>query len=176
MSETANTQPTEIKRRKRRVSPKVVQALEYLASGRARTQTEAATMASISPEWLSKMLKRPEIGVMIDEMCRRFLRAGKVRATSRLLELLESNSSRTSLEASRLVLGIGGIAPPRDGVTVNVGNVGYVVHLQRQGNDDVVSEIGECGGVIYDRPKSTSAPASAPPTIDLIPDPPEDER
>ena len=83
------------------------------------------------------MLKRPEIGVLIDEMCRRFLRTGKVRATSRLLELLEHNSGRVSLEASRLVLGIGGVTPPRDGFNLSVdinAQVGYVVDWSG-GND-----------------------------------------
>ena len=111
MNEIATSPIAEKKHRKRRVSPKVLQAIELIASGQAPTQIAAATQVGITPEWLSKMLKRPEIGVLLDEICRRYLRAGKVRATSRLIELLESNSSRTSLEASRLVLGIGGIAP-----------------------------------------------------------------
>jgi hypothetical protein len=131
MSESTKTQRTEIKRRKRAVSPAIIHAIELLASGKARTQSEAAAMASVSPEWLSKMLGRPEIGVLLEQTCRKYLRNGTVRATARLIELLDSNSSRTALEASKHVLGIQGIAPPTSGPVVNLGiSVGYVIDLR----------------------------------------------
>jgi hypothetical protein len=141
MSETTNNNLPEKKRRKRKVGAKIIQCLELIASGRVRTQSEAAAAVGITPEWLSKMLKRPETGVLLDEICRKYLRTGKVRATSRLLELLESASGRTSLEASRLVLGIGGIAPPREGgVNINVDinqAPGYVVLLRHRDDPDL---------------------------------------
>lgn len=131
MSKIANTKPTEIKRRKRAVSAKIIHAVELLASGKARTQSEAAAMASVTPEWLSKMLGRPEIGVLLEQTCRKYLRNGTVRATARLVELLDSPSARTSLETSKHVLGIQGITPPSNGAPiVNVGlSVGYVIDL-----------------------------------------------
>ena len=91
-------------------------------------------MASVTPEWLSKMLGRPEIGVLLEQTCRKYLRNGTVRATARLVELLDSPSARTSLEASKHVLGIQGIAPPMSGgPVINVGlSVGYVIDLTPQ--------------------------------------------
>jgi hypothetical protein len=124
------------KRRKRSISPKVVYAIELWASGRARTQLEAASMASISPEWLSKVLKTSQAGVLIDEMSKKMLRLGKVRAASRVVELLDHNSGRVSLEASRLVLAVGGISAPRDGINLSVdinAQVGYVLDLRDPG-------------------------------------------
>jgi hypothetical protein len=153
MLETANTKPTKIKRRKRRISPKIIHAIELLASGKARTQSEAAAMASVTPEWLSKMLGRPEMGVLLEQTCRKYLRNGTVRATARLIELLDSASSRTALEASKHVLGISNISPPREGgVTINTtGGSGYVIQLGSRDAEVFEGEIGPAGGVLLGR-------------------------
>jgi hypothetical protein len=132
MEDGGKKQIPEKKRRKRKVSAPVMLALEALAVGRARTIVEAASMASLTPSWLGKMLRRPEIGVMVDEMAKQSLRLGKLRASHRAVELVDHDSGRVSLEASRLVLGIGGISPPRDGFNVNLdltASVGYVIDL-----------------------------------------------
>src|SRR5262245_31041823 len=65
-SELTSTNSSELpkKQRKRRINPKIVQAVELWATGKARTKSEAASMVSVSPEWFGKMLKRPEIGVL----------------------------------------------------------------------------------------------------------------
>jgi hypothetical protein len=169
---TALSAPTTMKKtRKRRVSPKIIEAIRLLASGAVATQKLAAERVGVTETWLSTMLGREETRILLQQTVQKCLRTGTVRASARLIELLDSASSRTALEASKHVLAISGHAPPRDGVTVNVGgNVGYVISLETPGNDDVVAEIGECGGVIRDR-----KPTSDPPTIDLIPDRPEDE-
>ncbi|MEH2521565.1 hypothetical protein V1279_007138 [Bradyrhizobium sp. AZCC 1610] len=134
----------EIKRRKRRISPKIVQAVELLAKGECRTQKLAAQRVGVSEEWLCTMLGREETRVLLEQTCRKYLRTGKVRATARLVELLDSPSQRTALEASKHVLGIEGITPPRDPFQVNVGldvSVGYVIDLSGPDPRDTVRTI-----------------------------------
>ena len=143
--ETALSAPTNIKKlRKRRISPKIVQAVELLAKGDVRTQKQAAERVGVSEEWLSTMLGREETRVLLEQTCRKYLRTGTVRATARLVELLDSNSSRTALEASKHVLGIGGISPPREGgVNISIGNdsPGYVVVLRHRDDPDLQGDL-----------------------------------
>jgi hypothetical protein len=142
--ETALSAPTNIKKlRKRRISPKIVQAVELLAKGECRTQKQAAERVGVSEEWLSTMLGRDETRVLLEQTCRKYLRTGTVRATARLVELLDSNSSRTALEASKHVLGIGGISPPREGgVNINIGtDPGYVVVLRHRDDPDLQGDL-----------------------------------
>jgi hypothetical protein len=144
MQDDRNIPITEKKRRKRRISPKIVQAVELLAKGDVRTQKQAAERVGVSEEWLSTMLGREETRVLLEQTCRKYLRTGTVRATARLVELLDSNSSRTALEASKHVLGIGGISPPREGgVSINIGNdsPGYVVVLRHRDDPDLQGDL-----------------------------------
>jgi hypothetical protein len=60
------------------------------------------------------------------------LQAGTLRATAKLLELVDSSSAKVSLDASKLVLGLEGITPvERTHVRLdaNVQVAGYVVDL-----------------------------------------------
>jgi hypothetical protein len=153
-----NADQPQKKRRKRKISPAVIQAIELWATGRAKNKTEAATMASVSPEWFGKMLKRPETGVLVEQMTRRLFAEGKIRATARMMDLMDSSSSKVSFEASRFVLAVNKIAPPRDGgsvVNVNLGSAGdgpgYIVMLAQRDAEVLEGEIGEAGGVLRGR-------------------------
>jgi hypothetical protein len=146
------------KRRKRRISPAVIHALELWATGRAKNKTEAATMASITPEWFGKMLKRPETGVLVEQMTRRLFAEGQIRATARMMDLMDSSSSKVSFEASRFVLAVNKIAPPRDGgnvVNFNLGGAGdgpgFIIELVRPDDEVMEGHIGPAGGVIVGR-------------------------
>jgi hypothetical protein len=60
------------------------------------------------------------------------LARGTLRASARVLELMDASSEHVSLDASKHVLAIGNIRPPETGssVNVNVGlSVGYVIDL-----------------------------------------------
>ncbi|MCV0387406.1 MAG: hypothetical protein K5821_13435 [Nitrobacter sp.] len=109
-------------------------------------------MASVTPEWLSKMLKRPEVRRLVDEIVHQSLSSGKVRATARLIELLESSSQKVSLEASKHVLAIGGVAPPREGPTLNFNGSGYTIDLRSNPDQpgQVLHNEGSPGAVIID--------------------------
>lgn len=83
----------------------------------------------------------------------------KGEATARLVELLDSPSQRTALEASKHVLGIEGIAPPRDGSSVHIHGgegSGYVIYLGRAGDEPAHAEVGMGGGVVYGRSQEPS--------------------
>jgi hypothetical protein len=154
--ETALRAPTTTKKlRKRRISPKIVQAIELLAKGECRTQKQAAERVGVSEEWLSTMLGRDETRVLLEQTVRKSLRTGTVRASARLIELLDSNSSRTALEASKHVLAISGHAPPRDGATVNIhggeGAAGFIIQLVSAGDEVIEGSISSVGGVQYGR-------------------------
>jgi hypothetical protein len=163
--ETALSAPTSVKKiRKRRISPKIVQAVELLAKGDVRTQKQAAERVGVSEEWLSTMLGRDETRVLLEQTCRKYLRTGTVRATARLVELLDSNSSRTALEASKHVLGIGGISPPREGgVNISIGNdsPGYVVILRHRDDPDLQGDGAQIIDVTSDA-ENASAVVPAP--------------
>lgn len=113
-------------------------------------------MASISPEWFGKMLKRPEIGVLYEQMTLQLFREGRIRATARMMDLMDSASSKVSFEASRFVLAVNKIAPPRADSTVNVNinseGPGYVIRLATRDAEVLEGEVREgVGGVLYGR-------------------------
>jgi hypothetical protein len=79
------------------------------------------------------MLGRPHVQVFIEREARRTIAVGTLRASHRVLELVDASSEHVSLDASKHVLGIANIRPPDSshGVNVNVGvSVGYVVKLR----------------------------------------------
>jgi len=95
------------------------------------TQREAAKQAGMSENWLSTALRKPEIQAFIARKTRETIQLGTLRASNRILELVDASSEHVSLDASKHVLAIEGIRPPDQGqVSVNVGvSVGYVIDL-----------------------------------------------
>src|SRR5262249_29154079 len=68
----------------------------------------------------------------IDLKSRRQLLAGQMRASRRVIELLEHSSGRVAFESSKFVLGVHGIAPPERANSVAVSldvRAGYVIDL-----------------------------------------------
>lgn len=116
--------------KERRISKRMQQALGYLAT-RGMTQRDAAAKAGISEFHLSRELKKPQIQAFIARKARETIALGVLRASNRVLELVDASSEHVSLDASKHVLAIEGIKPPDQGqVNVNVGvSVGYVIDL-----------------------------------------------
>lgn len=116
-----------------RISPAVRKAVQLLLTGECKTQKAAAERAGISPVWLCLQLKKPAVEVFIANEARKTIAQGQMRASARLLELIDASSEHVSLDATKHTLAIGGIRPPDDGrgTTVNVGvSVGYVLDLR----------------------------------------------
>lgn len=114
-----------------RISKKVKAAIEALASQSCKTQREAAAKAGLSHEHLCRELKKPHVAAFVEQRTRALLAAGQLRASARVMELVDGKSEHVSLDASRLVLGINSIAPPaHPGLQVDVNlSPGYIIDL-----------------------------------------------
>ena len=111
-------------------SARMQQALNYLAT-KGINQREAAKLAGISEYHLCRELKKPAIQVFIARAARQNIQIGVLRASNRVLELIDANSENVSLDASKHVLAIEGIKPHVDAqVSVNIDiKAGYVIDL-----------------------------------------------
>ncbi len=124
--------PTKAEPKKRLPPPKVRAAIEAIVSGRARTVRQAAEeFGHISREYLSRSLSTPAGAQYLREKSARAVAMGAGRAAARLNELIESDSQKVALEATKYSLGVAGIRPAPDNVSVNVGLAisGYVIDL-----------------------------------------------
>jgi len=114
-----------------------MRACDLLASGECRTVTAAAERVGVSREWLSRLMQRSHIQAFIARKSRENIQRGMLRASHRVVELIDAQSEHVSLDASKHVLAIEGIRPPDQGqVSVNVGvSVGYVIDLSGQASN-----------------------------------------
>lgn len=125
-AQNAPVQPTE-----RPLSRKVRQALDLLAAGKAATQKAAAEAVGIVPETLSRALQKSAAQVFMTQRARQTIAIASMRASERVVELIDASSEHVSLDAAKHVLAIGNIRPPdaaQANVNVNV-SVGYVIDL-----------------------------------------------
>jgi hypothetical protein len=125
----ASTVPEPAKRE--RIPPKIAKAVTLLLTGECKTQKAAAERVGLNASYLCDALTKPKIQAFIARETRRTIAQGQMRASARLLELVDASSEHVSLDASKHVLAIEGIRPPDQGqVSVNVGvSVGYVIDL-----------------------------------------------
>lgn len=124
--------PQPLKRqKKKRIAKTTVEAIRLLLSGECKTQKIAAERVGITPQWLSMQLNKPEIQAFAATECRRNLTQGTLRASARILELVDASSEHVSLDAAKHVLAIEGIRPPDNSQPlVNIAiTPGYVVDL-----------------------------------------------
>lgn len=115
-----------------RIPKKIALAVKLLITGECKTQKAAAERAGLHPVYLCEALGKPKIQAFIAQQTRRNIQQGTMRASARLVELLDAQSEHVSLDASKHVLAIEGIKPPDDSrhVSVNVGvSVGWVINL-----------------------------------------------
>lgn len=117
--------------RKRPIPKRVREAIDHYVTGRARTLTAAAKMASISREYFSRSLSLPHVASFLREKAARQVAMGAGRAAARLNQLLDSKSEHVSLEATKFSLGVAGIKPASDAqVNVNIDvKAGFVIDL-----------------------------------------------
>jgi hypothetical protein len=128
-SETAPAAPQS--KKKDRIPKAVIRGCELIASGECKTITAAAERVGITREWLSKQMQRSHVQAFIAQRARQTIASGMLRASARVLELVDASSEHVSLDASKYALAVQGIRPPSDTqVAVNVGvSVGYVIDL-----------------------------------------------
>jgi hypothetical protein len=116
-----------------RISARIRRVAELVITGECSTVKAAAERVGIHPDYAYRELKKPQVQVFIDQRARQTIAAGTMRASARLLSLIDASSEHVSLDATKHVLAIGNIRPPESGsqVNVNVGvSVGYVIDLR----------------------------------------------
>jgi hypothetical protein len=115
----------------KRISPKVRDACDLMASDPRLTITDAAKAVGLSREHLSRELCKPHVEAFLERESRRTIVRALPRAAKRTVELIDASSEHVSLDAATKVLAIGGIKPDERGhgaVNVNV-SIGYVIDL-----------------------------------------------
>lgn len=134
-TETSATAPKPA--REPRISKRMRKAIDALAKGQARTQKAAAGIAGVSECHLSRMMQKAQFQAFLAQRTRETLAIGAIRASTRLAELVDSQSDNVAFHASVQSLRFAGFAPSeasQTNVQVNV-QPGYVVHLP-VGEDD----------------------------------------
>lgn len=127
----ASATQTPKREKKERISKRLVHAIELLVSGECRYQKDAAERANITREHLCKQLQKPHVRVFYERRARESIAAGVMRASARLINLVDASSEHVSFDAAKHVLGIAGIKPANEAqVSVNVEiKAGYVIDL-----------------------------------------------
>jgi hypothetical protein len=117
--------------KERRVSKRIAEVVRLLLTGECKTQRAAAERVGMHEGYLSEALRKPHIRVFIERRTRETIAAGTMRASARMIELLDAASEHVSLDASKHLLGIAGIKPSEHAqVSVNVEiKAGYVIDL-----------------------------------------------
>ncbi len=120
----------------RKPPPKVRSAIEVLVTGQCRTIKAAAQRAGVSREYLSRAFSLPHNAEALRTRALREVALSSGRAAARLNQLIDSTSQRVALEATKFSLGVAGIKPASDNVSVNIGielKAGYVIDLSEPG-------------------------------------------
>jgi hypothetical protein len=117
--------------KERPISKRLRKVIDLLVSGECKTQKAACVRVNMHPDHVCRELKKPQVQAFIARRTRETISAGTMRASARLIELVDASSEHVSLDASKHVLAIEGIRPPdQSQVNVNVGvSVGYVIDL-----------------------------------------------
>jgi len=115
----------------KRVPAKIAEAIRLITTGECTTQKAAAERVGLTPGHLCESLKKPHIQVFIERNARSNITNGLMRASARVIELVDASSEHVSLDASKHVLAIAGIKPTADAqVSVNVDiKAGFVIDL-----------------------------------------------
>lgn len=118
-------------KRKPRISKKIKHAIDLLLSGECKTQKAAAIRANLTPDHFSRTLNKPHVREFVAQKVRKNIADLSIRASSRLMELMESSSDQVSKDVALKVLAIEGIREPerhKTQVNVNI-TPGYIIDL-----------------------------------------------
>ena len=113
------------------ISKRLRHALHLLERGECKDIKSAAERIGMARESLSRALRLPHVQVFIARRSRETVAFGQLRATARMIELIDAGSEHVSLDASKHVAAINGIKPTADAqVSVNIDiKAGYVIDL-----------------------------------------------
>jgi hypothetical protein len=127
--ELITTDPKPVK--ERQPSRRIVEAVRLLLTGTCKTQKAAAERVGMNEGYLSEALRKPHVQVFIARRIRETISNGTMRASARLVDLIDARSEHVSADVSKHMLAIAGIKPaatPTTNVNLNV-TCGYVIDL-----------------------------------------------
>jgi hypothetical protein len=127
--ELTTTDPKPV--RERRIPKRIAEAVRLLLTGECKTQKAAAERVGMNETYLSEALRKPHVQVFIERRTRETIANGTLRASARLVELIDSASEHVSADVSKHMLAIAGIKPtaePAALVNINI-RAGYVIDL-----------------------------------------------
>jgi hypothetical protein len=116
----------------RRVSKRLAEAVRLLLTGEVKTQKAAAERVGMNETYLSEALRKPHVRVFMERRVRETIANGTLRASARLVELLDASSEHVSLDASKHMLALNGHQPPSGPaalVNINI-QAGWVIDLR----------------------------------------------
>jgi hypothetical protein len=116
----------------KRPSKRLRRVIALMLTGKCRTVTAAAKHAGLSDERCYRALREPHVTNFMRAQVAGHLAAGTLRASARLIELVDAKSEHVSGDCARHVLAIDGFKPPEAGTSVNIINnvaPGYVINL-----------------------------------------------
>jgi hypothetical protein len=128
---TIPTQPEAVPVKPKRVPPKIGQIVDWLVTGACKNQKAACERANLDPSYVSRELRKVHVRVFIDRKVRETLANGTMRASAKLLELLDSDSDHVALDAVKHELALHGIKPANDSqVSINIdARAGFIIDL-----------------------------------------------
>ena len=115
----------------RRVSKKVIAAIDAMVTGECKNITEAAQKAGLARESLSRALSKPHVADLLRTRVLRHLAIAAGRAGATKVDLLDSDSEIARDRASSFILGLAGIAPastPSISLNLEI-KAGYVIAI-----------------------------------------------
>jgi hypothetical protein len=117
--------------REGRVSKRLAEVVRLLLTGECKTQKAAAERVGMNETYLSEALRKPHVRVFVERRTRETISNGTLRASARLVELLDASSEHVSLDASKHMLALNGHQPPSGPTTlVNINvKAGWVIDL-----------------------------------------------
>jgi hypothetical protein len=119
--------------RERRIPKRIAEVVRLLLTGECKTQKAAAERVGMNYTHVCETLRKPHVRVFIERRTRETLANGTMRASSRLLELMDSASDNVSLDAVKHELALNGHQPPSGpaaNVNISVMQAGYVLDLR----------------------------------------------
>ena len=139
--------PEPPKDKKPRISKRIRSVAELLITGECKTIKAASERIGLAYDYVRQELKKPSVRVFCEQRARETIAAGTMRASARLIELLDAGSEHVSLDATKHMLGIAGIKPATDPqVSVNIDiKAGYVIDL-REDSAPVIDAVPELVG------------------------------
>jgi hypothetical protein len=115
-----------------RLSPRLLRALEALASGAAETLGQAAQISGLTERALRYSIAKPHVREWLRGHVVGTFSAGQLAASRTMMNLLRSENSMSQFRAASWVLGVNGVAPADTRgplVSINAGS-GFVIDLR----------------------------------------------